>query len=121
MQTSPDRIRDREFTRTRRGFDVKEVTAFLDKIAHEVAQLEVDLRRETVRANTLERRAHTPRQAEENVEAAFLAAAESKRHLLAEAQDRADQLVSEASAEAARLVDPTAQVQIGHDLIQVAG
>ncbi len=105
MQSLTDRIRGREFERTRKGYDTDEVTRFLAKLADDVSELEANLRREGVRANALERKIQEPLQAEGNVEAAFLAAAESKQQLLDEAQDRAQEMISEARAEAARLVE----------------
>lgn len=105
MQTLTDQIRAKEFARSRRGFDADEVTAFLSKLAEDVDELEADLRREGVRANALERKIQAPLQAEGNVEAAFLAAAESKQHLLDEAQDRAEEMISDARSEANRLVE----------------
>jgi DivIVA domain-containing protein len=105
MQSLTDQIRSKEFTRSRRGFDADEVMQFLDKLADEVSELEADVRREGVRANALERKIQAPQQAEGNVEAAFLAAAESKQHLLDEAQDRVQQMITDARSEAARLVE----------------
>lgn len=76
MHTLADRIRSKEFTRSRKGYDAAEVAAFLDRVADDVTELEAELRKEGVRANALERRVQTPLQAEGNVEAAFLAAAQ---------------------------------------------
>ncbi|MDK1009681.1 MAG: DivIVA domain-containing protein [Actinomycetota bacterium] len=105
MHTLADRIRSKEFTRPRKGYDAAEVAAFLDRVADDVTELEAELRKEGVRANALERRVQTPLQAEGNVEAAFLAAAESKQQLLDEAQDRVQKMVADARREAARLVE----------------
>lgn len=105
MQSLTNQIRGREFTRARKGFDTDEVAVFLEKLADEVSELEADLRREGVRANALERKIQAPLKAEDNVEAAFLAAAESKQHLLDEAQDRAEEMISDARSEVARLVE----------------
>jgi DivIVA domain-containing protein len=105
MQSLSDQIRDREFTRARKGFDSDEVTTFLRRLVTQVSELEAALRKEGVRANTLERKIQAPHQAEGNVEAAFLAAAESKQHLLDEAQDRAEKMIAEARSEASRLVE----------------
>jgi len=105
MQSLSDQIREREFTRSRRGFDPDEVTTFLQGLVAQVSELEADLRKEGVRANALERKIQAPHQAEGNVEAAFLAAAESKQHLLDEAQDRAEKMIAEARSEASRLVE----------------
>ena len=105
MQSLTDQIRGKEFARSRRGFDAEEVTAFLQRLAEEVSDLEADLRREGVRANALERKIQVPLQAEGNVEAAFLAAAESKQQLLDEAQARAEEMITDARSEVARLVE----------------
>lgn len=105
MQSLTDRIRSKEFARSRKGFDPDEVMRYLQKIADEVAELEADLRREGVRANALERKIQAPHQAEDNVEAAFLAAAESKQQLLDEAQERAQEMITNARSEATRLVE----------------
>ncbi len=105
MQSLTDQIRSKEFTRSRKGFDEDEVTGFLTKVASDVSELEANLRKEGVRANALERKIQAPLQAEDNVEAAFLAAAESKQQLLDEAQARADEMISEARREATRLVE----------------
>jgi DivIVA domain-containing protein len=105
MQSLTDQIRGKEFARSRRGFDAEEVTAFLQRLAEEVSELEADLRREGVRANALERKIQVPLQAEGNVEAAFLAAAESKQQLLDEAQARAEEMIADARSEVARLVE----------------
>ena len=105
MQTLAQRIRAKDFARGRKGFDTAEVTAFLSSLADEVETLESELRKETVRANALERRVQTPEQAEGNLEAAFLAAAETKQKLIDEAQERARQIIIEAREEADRLVE----------------
>ena len=105
MQSLTNQIRSKEFTRGRKGFDADEVTRFLDKLADDVSELETMLRKEGVRANALERKIQAPLQAEDNLEAAFLAAAESKQHLLDEAQDRAEEMIAEARSEANRLVE----------------
>jgi len=105
MQSLTNQIRTKEFTRSRRGFDSDEVSQFLEKLAENVAELESSLRKEGVRANALERKIQAPMQAEDNVEAAFLAAAESKQHLLDEAQDRAEEMIATARGEASRLVE----------------
>lgn len=76
MHALADRIRSKEFTGFRKGYDAAEVAAFLDRVADDVTEPEAELRREGVRANALERRVQTPLQAEGNVEAAFLAAAQ---------------------------------------------
>jgi DivIVA domain-containing protein len=105
MQSLTNQIRAKEFTRSRRGIDADEVSQFLEKLAENVAELESNLRKEGVRANALERKIQAPMQAEDNVEAAFLAAAESKQHLLDEAQDRAEEMIATARGEASRLVE----------------
>lgn len=105
MQTLAQRIRSKEFARSRRGFDAEEVETFLETLANEVEALESELRKEAVRANALERRVQTPEQAEGNLEAAFLAAAETKQKLIDEAQERARQIIIEARGEAERLVE----------------
>ena len=105
MQTVAKRIRSKEFSRGRRGFDADEVTGFLDSIATDVEELEAELRRETVRANALERRVQSPEEAEGSLEAAFLAAAETKQKLIDEAQERAREIIIEAREEADRLTE----------------
>lgn len=105
MQTLTDQIRSKEFTRVRRGFDTDEVTEFLGQLAVGISELESDLRKEGVRANALERKIHAPHKAEGNVEAAFLAAAESKQQLLDEAEMRAQEIITDARSEASRLVE----------------
>ena len=105
MQTLAQRIRAKEFARSRKGVDADEVDSFLANVADEVENLESELRKETVRANALERRVQTPEQAEGNLEAAFLAAAETKQKLIDEAQERARQIIIEAREEADRLVE----------------
>lgn len=104
MQTLAQKIRAKEFTRARKGLDIDEVKAFLAAIADEVEELESELRKETVRANSLERRVQSPHEAEGSLEAAFLAAAETKQKLMDEAQERARQIVIEAREEAEKLV-----------------
>ncbi len=105
MQSLAQRIRAKEFQRTRKGFDPVEVDGWLATIADEVEDLEAELRRESVRANALERRVQSPQEAEGNLEAAFLAAAETKQKLIDEAQERARQIIIEAREEADRLVE----------------
>lgn len=105
MQTLAQRIRAKDFERSRKGLDPAEVESFLYSIADDVEALESELRKETVRANALERRVLTPEQAEGDLGAAFLVAAETKQKLIDEAQDRARQLLIEARDEAERLVE----------------
>lgn len=104
MQSLAQKIRAKEFARSRRGLESNEVTTFLEEIAGEVEELDAELRRETVRANALERRVQSPQNAEGNVEAAFLAAAETKQKLIDEAQERARQIIIEAREQAEELV-----------------
>lgn len=104
MQSLAQKIRAKEFARSRRGVEPDEVAAFLDEIAGDVEELEAELRREGVRANALERRVQSPQQAEGNVEAAFLLAAETKQKLIDEAQERARQIIIEARSQAEDLL-----------------
>lgn len=104
MNTIAQRIRSKEFTKRGRGFDASQVTEFLAALAEEVESIEAELRKETVRANSLERRVQAPEQAEGNLEAAFLAAAETKQKLIDEAQERAREIVIEARDEAEALL-----------------
>ncbi len=104
MQTLAERIRAKEFTKSRRGFDADDVTVFLTEVADLAEELETELRKEGVRANALERRIQSPQHAEGNVEAAFLAAAETKQKLIDEAQERARQIIIEAREQAEELV-----------------
>lgn len=105
MQTIAKRIRSKEFSKGRKGFDADEVTTFLESVADDVEELETELRRETVRANALERRVQSPQEAEGSLEAAFLAAAETKQKLLDEAQERAREIIIGAREEADRLTE----------------
>lgn len=104
MQSLTDQIQNKEFKHARKGLDKTEVASFLENVAEQVAELEAALRREGVRANALERKLDIPLQAEDTVEAAFLAAAESKQHLLDEAQERVQKMITDARAEASKLV-----------------
>lgn len=104
MQTLAERIRAKDFAKSRRGFDADDVTTFLSEVADLVAELETELRKEGVRANALERRMQSPQHAEGNVEAAFLAAAETKQKLIDEAQERARLIIIEAREQADELL-----------------
>jgi len=104
MQPLTNQILNREFKQARKGYNTEEVGRFLESVAGQVTDLEAALRKEGVRANALERKLDAPSQVEGSVEAAFLAAAESKQHLLDEAQERVQQMITEARAEAAQLV-----------------
>jgi len=66
MQSLAQRIRAKEFPRSRKGLDAEEVSAFLESVANEVEEVETDLRKEAVRANALERRVESPHEAEGN-------------------------------------------------------
>jgi len=104
MQSLAERILAKQFARSRRGIAPDAVTAFLADVAADVECLEAELRRETVKAITLARRIESPYNAEGDIQAAFLAAAETKQRLIDEAHFRAIEIIDEANTQAEALI-----------------
>ncbi len=105
MDTLSSAIRAKRFETTRRGYTPGEVDAFLTELGEAVETLERALHDEMVRGNELQRKLGFPKEAEQAVQAAYVAAAEAKHQMIADAEAKAAEILGAAEREAARLLD----------------
>ena len=96
MPSLADRIRTADFPVVRKGFDPDAVLTFLSSIADEVASVEDGARAEGVRVRRLERQLTEIQNIGSDPSAVFLSATEAKERLLADAQVRAEEILSSA-------------------------
>ena len=104
MDDLAQRIATKTFELSRRGYDTAEVDAFLAELDEAVAAMAESLRQERLHAADLQRRLAFHGEASDDVESAYLAAAEAKQKMLDEAEARAAELVRAAETEAERLL-----------------
>ncbi len=97
-------IANTTFELARRGYDTAAVDAFLDELEEGVRELEEALRAERLHNAELRRTLALRAAASDDVEAAYLAAAEKRDTMLAEAQAEATRIVAEARQRAEELV-----------------
>ena len=108
MDALSTQIESRSFKIVKRGYESAAVDSYLEKIGDQVAKLEDSLRVARSRIADLEHRTKDVGDADTVVRTAFLAAAESKAKLIAEAQARADEIISDARFAAAAVSGPGA-------------
>lgn len=104
MDTLSTALEDTTFPLSRRGYDTSAVDKFMDNLKGLVATLEGRLMLSISKSGSLESQMRTVGDAEHVAEAAFLAAADAKRRLLAQAERKAAEIIAEANAAAARLL-----------------
>ncbi len=101
MDALSTQVASRKFAVTRKGYDPAKVDAYLTKVGDLVAKLEDELRVARSRIDALERQSRDVRDADTVVKTAFLAAAEAKSKLMAEAEHKAERIAGSTAAEAA--------------------
>lgn len=103
MDALSTRVASRKFETVKRGYDPQAVDSWLSKVGDEVAKLEDALRVARSQVDDLERRTRKVSNADTVVSTAFLAAADSKAKLIAEAEERARDIIAAAEQRAAML------------------
>lgn len=98
------RVASRNFDTIWRGYAPAVVDAYLESVGEQVAKLEDNLRVSRTRIEELERQTRGVRDADTVVKTAFLAAAESKAKLMAEAEEKAAGILADAEMRADRLL-----------------
>jgi DivIVA domain-containing protein len=88
----------------RRGYERDQVDRFLKELAGSISTLEGDLRDALIQKRELERRRVGKAEVEDSVESAYVAAADAKHKLLAEAEARASVMLRDAEIETAKLL-----------------
>lgn len=105
MDALSTQIGSRKFPSARKGYDPAAVDSWLQKVGDLVAKLEDELRVARSRIEALERQTRDVKEADAVVQTAFLAAAESKAKLMAEAEAKASELIAQAEARAALMTE----------------
>lgn len=103
MDTLSTQIASRTFDIVKRGYEPGAVDAYLRKIGDQVGKLEDAIRVGRKHVEALELRTKDVGDADTVVRTAFLAAAESKAKLIAEAETRASEIIADAKRHAATL------------------
>lgn len=106
-----DRLVEAEFEQVRRGYDPIAVTSYLTKLSEHARQLEAELANANARYNALERRLDESESNKSQVSAAFVAAADAKQALLADAERQANRIISRAKDQADKLGGPHVDVE----------
>lgn len=101
-----DQLVEVDFEQVRRGYDPIAVTSFLAKLSERARQLEGEVANANARFNALERRMQDSDTNKHSVSAAFVAAADAKQALLADAERKATRILDKARDQAARLSGP---------------
>jgi DivIVA domain-containing protein len=104
MDTLSTKLEDTTFPLSRRGYDTAAVDRFMDNLKEVVVELEARLMVAMSKSGSLEHQMRAVGDAEHVAEAAFVAAADAKRRLIAQAERKASEIIAEANASAARLV-----------------
>lgn len=101
-----DQLVEVDFEQVRRGYDPIAVTSFLAKLSEQARQLESEVANANARYNASERRIQDADTNKHSVSAAFVAAADAKQALLADAERKAARILDKARDQAARLTGP---------------
>lgn len=101
-----DQLVEVDFEQVRRGYDPIAVTSFLAKLSEQARRLEGEVANANARFNALERRMQDSDTSKNSVSAAFVAAADAKQNLLADAERKAARILDKARDQAARLSGP---------------
>jgi DivIVA domain-containing protein len=98
------RIDERSFTLSRRGYDKREVRTYLEDLEQAFRELEGHARRNAQRVSDLERDLGKARATEKvSVDNAMMAVFDAKDRILERARRRADEIEEQAQAEASRI------------------
>ena len=107
MDSLSTRVASQEFPTAKRGYDPAAVDAYLSSLGREISKLEGELSATRTKLVALEKRIKDNKDADTVVSTAFLAAAESKRKLLEDAEQRAAQMIADAEAAVANIKPPS--------------
>jgi DivIVA domain-containing protein len=107
MDSLSTQVASHEFPTAKRGYDPAAVDGYLRTLGREISKLEGELSVTRTKLSALEKRIKDNRDADTVVSTAFLAAAESKRKLLEDAEHRAAQMIAEAEAAVAGIKPPS--------------
>ncbi len=112
MAISAQEAQGARFTDSKRGYDIREVDSFRERVVKTLRAYEDELAKANERLTTARERAANLEDAEEAVKRTFLAATRTKREMEEEAQAEADRVRAEASHEADK-VRSAAQQEAG--------
>ena len=107
MDSLSTQVASHEFPTTKRGYDPAAVDAYLRTLGRDISKLEGELSVTRTKLSAMEKRIKDNKDADTVVSTAFLAAAESKRKLLEEAEQRAAQMIADAEAAVADIKPPS--------------
>jgi cell division initiation protein len=110
MKLSPLNIKRQEFSRTMRGYDTNEVTAFLERIAEEVELLQTqndELKKDLEQANA---KLAEFRRIEKNLQETLIKAQETSAKSLDAAKKQASVIVKDAEGKAQQTVDKARRI-----------
>ena len=113
MDALSTQITSRTFDTVRRGYDPGAVDAYLKRLADQVARLEDEIRVGRSRIDALERQTRDVKDADTVVRTAFLAAAEAKANLMAEAEEKASEILAGAELKAREMAHSAAAATAG--------
>lgn len=127
MSLSPVDISRHEFSRSLRGYDVGEVRGFLEAVASELAQLQVQLSQSEEALRRAEQQLKSFRDMEKNLRDAVVTAQQGmtdsrqqvereRESILAEAKIEVDRILLDGERQLARLRDQIREMQVQKDL-----
>lgn len=100
MRLTPLDIRKQEFSRTFRGYDAEEVTAFLQMLASQWEEVQDENRRREEKIRELDGKLRHYEKVEEALQEALQTARESSRKALQNAEEKAEMMIDRAEARA---------------------
>ncbi len=103
MAISAQEAQGARFTDSKRGYDIREVDSFRERVVKTLRAYEDELGKANERLNAAKDRVTSLEDAEEAVKRTFLAATRTKREMEEEAQADADRMRAEASHESDKL------------------
>ena len=106
-----DKLIEADFEQVRRGYDPIAVNALLTKLSEQARKLEAEVATTNARNNALERRLEGTESNKSQVSAAFVAAADAKQVLLADAERQAKRIVDKAQDQADKLGGPHVDIE----------
>jgi len=106
-----DKLVEADFEQVRRGYDPIAVNGFLTKLSEQARKLEAEVATTNARYNALERRLDETESNKSQVSAAFVAAADAKQALLADAERQAKRIVNKAQDQAEKLGGPHVDIE----------
>lgn len=101
MEITASSVARKQFSKRQRGYDTKEVAAYLDTVGSVMAGYERDLNQLAAKIEKLQDQLVGARQAEEAVKLTIIAASQAKEEMLTKAQQEADRMVEAAVGDAA--------------------